>query len=271
MNERSFIFNNRRLSDLGMMLCYFDSVDNIETVDSPTITFNIVQNNSNDSFRPTSASYDGSLESNEIGICKVNCNEKNLYFTRDEVRAIYKWLDTKSFRKFVIENDPMFEDVYFLGGFTQINQVRHFGKVIGFKLKFTSQYPYGLSEDIKYTKTITSDNKYFSIINDSDDVKPVYPSCLKITMMEDGDLTIKNTLDEYTFGIRNCKNGEVITVDCVNKIIETDKSEHDIYNDFNYNYFRLLRNDDTDNNKFTVSLMCKIEFTINEPRKVGFI
>lgn len=34
MNERSFIFNNRSLSDLGMMICYFDSVDNIETVES---------------------------------------------------------------------------------------------------------------------------------------------------------------------------------------------------------------------------------------------
>ena len=59
MNERSFIFNNRSLSDLGMMICYFDSVDNIETVESPTITFNVVQNNSDDSFRPTYTSYDG--------------------------------------------------------------------------------------------------------------------------------------------------------------------------------------------------------------------
>ena len=89
--------------------------------------------------------------------------------------------------------------------------------------------------------------------------------------MKDGNLTIKNSLDNEMFGIKNCLNGETITVDCISKIIETDKSAHDIFNDFNYNYFRLLRNDDTDNNKLTVSLPCKIEFVVNEPRKVGFI
>lgn len=271
MNERSFIFNNRSLSDLGMMICYFDSVDNIETVESPTITFNVVQNNSDDSFRPTYTSYDGTLESNEICICKIDCTGNNRFFTRDEVREVYRWLDTKSFRKFTIQNDDMFEDIYFIGGFTQINQVKHFGNVLGFKIKFTSQYPYGLSEDIRYAKTITENDNTFNVVNNSDDVKPVYPSNLKITIMKDGNLTIKNSLDNEMFGIKNCLNGETITVDCISKIIETDKSAHDIFNDFNYNYFRLLRNDETDNNKLTVSLLCKIEFIVNEPRKVGFI
>lgn len=272
MDNINFVYNDKSLFDFDCMLCNFDSKSNIEVLETPTITFNTVQNNQNDTFNLTHTSYDRTLESSDIGICKIDCQREDIYFTQDEIRAIYKWLDLRSFKNLIIENVEDFEDVYFVGGFTTIQQVKNNGRTIGFKLKFTSKYPYALSNDLLYRKTITSDNKTMIIINDSDDVRPLYPSSLKITLLENGNLTISNNLDsENDISIKNCKKDEVIEIDCQSRIIETSYSSHDIYNDFNYNYFRLIRNDKTDINEFEFNLLCEIEVVFNEPRKVGFI
>lgn len=42
--------------------------------------------------------------------------------------------------------------------------------------------------------------------------------------------------------IANCTQGEVITLDCVHKLITTSLASHEIANDFNYTFFRLVVN-----------------------------
>ena len=271
MENVSFTYNDKSLLDFNCMLCNFDSTSNIEVLETPSITFNTIQNNHNDTFKSSYTSYENSLESGIISICKIDCHENEKYFTQEEVRNIYKWLDTRKYKKFIIDNDELFEGVYFIGGFTSIQPVKNNLKVIGFQLKFISELPYGLSDDIYYSKNITTSDNKLLIVNDSDDVKPVHPYKLKITLAENGDLTIKNNIDHNDISIKNCKKNETITVDCVNRIIETNNVTHKIYDDFNYNYFRLIKTDDTDENIFTINLPCKIEVYLNEPRKVGFI
>ncbi|WRK55793.1 DUF6558 family protein [Coprobacillaceae bacterium CR2/5/TPMF4] len=100
---------------------------------------------------------------------------------------------------------------------------------------------------------------------------PVYPKKLTITLRQAGDLTITNSLDDRTFGIKNCENNEVITIDCVNRIIQTSSDTHNVYDDFNYNFFRLMQTETDTENEFTFSLPCDVEMTYNEVRKVGFI
>lgn len=268
MDFYNFTFNGKDLTEFDCMICCFDKPNNIETNEYPTITFNTVQNNSNDSFDLTHGTYDKALEG-KISICKNTCNNKDIYFTRDEVRNIYNWLDIRGYGKLTFSND-FYENTFFEGGFTSIQPVKNNKKIIGFELTFTSRYPYGLSEDLSYSFSLTSDNLSNEILNNSDDVKPVYPRLLQIIPQIDGDLEIKNSLDDQVLVVKNCKQNEIIKIDCENRIIETN-SIHDVYNDFNYVYLRFLKGGYNNVNVLTFSIPCKVKIILNEVRKVGFI
>lgn len=272
MDIKNFTFNNKQLTDFNCRMCSFSASGDVETSDYPTITFNVVEVAGNDMFRKTSAKYEGALQSSPIQICKDICqtDDENKYFTQQETRAIYKWLDIRDYKKFTIDNE-LFENVYFIGGFTSIAPVKHAGRIIGFELIFTADRPYGLSDDITETFSLSGSNLIKTIENDSDDLSSVYPKYLKITIKQAGDLTITNSLDDRTFGIKNCENNEVITIDCVNRIIQTSSDTHNVYDDFNYNFFRLMQTETDTENEFTFSLPCDVEMTYNEVRKVGFI
>ena len=59
--------------------------------------------------------------------------------------------------------------------------------------------------------------------------------------------------------IANCLADEVITIDGNTHSITTTKSSHDVYNDFNYDYFKIGNTINNRSNKISVSLPCKIE------------
>jgi hypothetical protein len=79
-------------------------------------------------------------------------------------------------------------------------------------------------------------------------------------------------MDNYNIvKIDNCVNGETITLDCHNKIIQSDKAHPTLYNDFNYNYPRFVANEDANENMLTVSLPCEIQIVYSFTRKAGII
>ena len=128
MNNYNFTFNGKELTEFGCMLCYFDKLGNVEISDYPAITFNTVQNNSNDSFDLTYATYDKALEG-KLSFCKIDCNNTNAYFTRDEIREIYNWLDIRGYGRLVLPGE-YFEDTFFEGGFSSIQPVKNNKKVV---------------------------------------------------------------------------------------------------------------------------------------------
>ncbi len=268
MNNYNFTFNDKELIEFGCMLCYFDKLGNVEISDYPAITFNTVQNNSNDSFDLTYATYDKALEG-KLSFCKIDCNNTNAYFTRDEIREIYNWLDIRGYGRLVLPGE-YFEDTFFEGGFTSIQPVKNNKKVVGFELTFISRYPYALSDDLLYAFDLTDEKLSGEILNNSDDAKPVYPTLLEIIPKSDGNLTIENSLDKEVLEVKNCVTNEVIKIDCEHRIIETDSS-HDVCNDFNYNYLKLLKGGCNNVNMLTFSIPCKVRIVLNEVRKVGFL
>ena len=66
-----------------------------------------------------------------------------------------------------------------------------------------------------------SNNEYF-LYDLSDEVGYIYPSILEIECLADGDLRINNSQEDKVVEIKNCKNGEIITLDGKNKIIQTN-------------------------------------------------
>ena len=72
--------------------------------------------------------------------------------------------------------------------------------------------------------------------------------------------------------VKNCSSGEILTFDCIHKIITSSgHPTQRLYNDFNYVFPRLMNTFDNSLNVFYVSRKCEITINYNPIRKVGVI
>jgi len=91
-----------------------------------------------------------------------------------------------------------------------------------------------------------------------------------INVWQDGDLIISNENDTNDVVINNCKNGDVIKLYGDLKIIECP-THLKLYNDFNYNFLRLLNTYKNSENKLSSNLICDIKLTYTPIKKVGLV
>ena len=108
----------------------------------------------------------------------------------------------------------------------------------------------------------------FSLYNESDEKEKVlYPQEVIITINNDCDVTITNTKENSRLftQIKNCVNGEVITIDCERRIIKSTNKDVPILSRFNKHWIGLLYG----KNIFNVSGSFNIQFNYREVRKVG--
>lgn len=61
--------------------------------------------------------------------------------------------------------------------------------------------------------------------------------------------------------IKNVSVGEVITIDGPTHIITSSLDSHKLYDDFNFEFFRIGNTINNRNNRISASLPCKLEFT----------
>jgi hypothetical protein len=109
------------------------------------------------------------------------------------------------------------------------------------------------------------DNKY-SIHDTSYEEGYIYPFT-EITISEDGNLNIYNTLEDRNTYIANCVAGEVITMDY--PVIQSSISSHDIQEDFNWNFFRIANTFRENINDLTISIPCSIKIKYSPIVKIG--
>lgn len=97
-------------------------------------------------------------------------------------------------------------------------------------------FGYGQEQSVSWT---FSDSNVSKILSDiSDEIGYTYPTVI-ITIKRNGDLSLYNELENCTTVIKNCKVGEVITLNGDTQIITTTYAGHDICNDFNYEFLGL--------------------------------
>lgn len=94
----------------------------------------------------------------------------------------------------------------------------------------------------------------------------IYPK-MEITVKEDGDLTIHNSIENRETYIGKCTSGEVITLDY--PVIQSSDSSHNIQNDFNWTFFRVANTYDNSRNDLVISLPCSIKIKYSPIVKVG--
>ena len=262
----NFLYDNEKLSDYGMILCKFDS-NTMETVSvGNNITFNTIKTSTSDKNYLVNITYEEPLTTT-FHICKNDCTSENKYITPEELTSLLRWLARRDkYHKFKIYQEG-YEGIFFYGSFNNIQQIKVGGSVCGLELTFTTDSPYGY-EYISFDFTTTASVGY-DIYNMSTETGHLYPKVFTCKCLQSGDLTIYNSIENRTTEIKNCVKDEIISIDGNHKIIETSVPTHKIYNDFNYNYFRLGNTYEYNLNTITTSIPCEIHIEYESVRKVG--
>lgn len=256
-----FIYDGIQLSDKGYMICQFNGATD-QISNGAEITFSEVPLQHGIKKAIAGVSYE-TVITTTFDICKNLCNTSynDIYLSTDDVRELARWLQRKEYLPFVLLADGYTEITYF--GSFKVDQIKVGSKIVGLELTFTTNSPFGWQRERRYTfENVNS----FTISDSSDETGFLYPK-FEITCLSAGDLTLTNDMDDNITIINGCSANEKITIE--HPIILTDKTTHNIANDFNYmfpkigNTFRVRRNN------YTLSLLSNVVFTYRPLAKIG--
>ena len=270
-----FEYDGLKLSDMGYMLCKFDS-GGLETVSNGAqITFNTVPIQNGSKYVLASTQYDTCLEAT-FQICKNPC--KSIYdmeLTVRDIRELSSWLSRNKYLKFKLLDDE-YMNLYFEASFN-ISQIKLGGDTIGLELQMTTNRPFALMEPRTIKLSTIAENET-RIINDVSDKEGfIYPYMeIKINEKTGDGITfsIRNNAELSADGngrlteVSNCSGGEVITLDY--PIISSNLDSHDtLANDFNWSFFRISNSFRNPKNELVISHPCEIKIVYSPIAMVG--
>lgn len=258
MNAIDFYYDGQYLSDYGFIICDFDGTSGVDTISAgSTLTFNKVAEYDGKQHVLTSTKYDDCITTT-FDICKNPELYDDLEITNDEVRDMMRWLNRREFLKFQVYDEDLDIDTCYYEASFNIEKIKIREIVYGLRLTMETNRPFAYGQEQNY-KLIFTDNTVVKTINDmSDEIGVTFPY-MKITCQASGNLSIHNDLFDCTTTIKGCTSGEVITIDNSAQIITTSISAHKVYNDFNYEFFRIGNTFLNRQNNITVTLPCIIE------------
>lgn len=264
MKAYDFLYDNRKLSDFGMIICQFGS-SGVNTVSNGSyITFNTSPTLNGAKHELISTEYSDSLTAT-FQICKNQCSvDRRDEITVEELRDIMEWLNRKEFHKFQLL-DEEYINIYFEASFN-VSKIEFNGRVYGLELEMLTNRPYASHEPIFVNFKDVKANEQKKIYSKSDEEGYLYPE-MEIVIKSDGDLEIYNSLENRTMKIKNCVSGEVIKLNY--PIIETSILSHKINNDFNWVFFRIANTFRNKENIITSSLPCDMKIKYTPVVKVG--
>ena len=266
MMVTDFEYDGLLLSDFGYIMCSFDS-NGLETItNGSNITFNTSPILKGGKHILTSIKYEKCLTTT-FEICKNPCHineQQDSYFTVEEMSALTRWLNRQEFLKFKLIKDG-YENIYFEGSFN-VSKIMLNDCVIGFELELITNRPFALYEDVKKTFRITRNNQVEIFKDISDEIGYIYPK-VEVTCNTGGTLIIHNAIENRDTIVKNCRAGEVITMEY--PVISSSIPSHQIQNDFNYNFFRISNTFSERINKLTFSIPCTMKMTYQPIKKVG--
>lgn len=268
-----FEYAGHRLSDFGCILCTIknNNSGNYEIDIGSDITFTTIKNNQSSKRSSTSSSYENVYVAN-FEIMKYDCTSgKQNYLTSQEARSIIKWLSRHEYKKLKFVNTISDEsDVHYYGSFNA-KQIMLGDKILGLSLTFTSNAPFGFASLTNNKFMMLNSNDVITIVGDSDGYGTIYPK-VEIKCFTGGDLKLTNLTTGKYISIKNCKKNEVITIDGEHKVIFSgDESHTTLPNDFNYEYFTIVVDEDIEENQYSSTLPCELTIKYLPVRKIGVI
>ena len=253
-------YDGQRLSDYGFIVCSFDQSTSHEVADKGSvISFTKTPISGGKRYSLCGAQYEDCYTTT-FHICKdpdfYDPDER--YITRAEFQAIERWMNRRKFCKFVpIDSSDL--DLDYIAFYASFNLAKIYvgGKICGIELEMETNSPFGFGEEVSYKFTFTSAKLSGSFLDTSDDVGFLYPK-VTIVCNADGNLKLSSDLGRCESVIKNCTSGETITMSGDTQIITSSRADHNIANDFNYDFFRVGNTIDERENTVTVSIPCSV-------------
>lgn len=271
MRMTDFEYDGIKLSEMGYVTCDFSGGEEDQEIGN-ILTMNNIKAQDMDVNFAAAATYDDLFEL-EFQICKTPCGkDSDFVLEASDIKRIMRWLNRKKYLKFKpIYEDNSFEDVYYMATFN-ISLIKTAGKIIGLTLQMKTNAPYGFAETVSTTNaTLSSASDHLIIQDTSDEIGHINCDAV-ITCKAAGELRVTNSLDpNNVLSVKNCKKDEVITLYGGTKIIESSLAHNKLFNDFNYNFIRVVNTYVENENVFTSTLPCEIKVSYNPIRKVGLV
>ena len=309
MKAYDFEFDNRKLSDYGMIICNFGN-KGLETISNgANITFNTTPSLGGSKHNLVSTAYEDCLETT-IQICKNPCDGDAMEIKSHKFRELTKWLSRKKFLKFKIL-DENYIDLYFEASFN-ISRIEIDSKLVGLELEVVTNRPFALKEPQiinvrtkklytwqKYNKTSDGKMGEFTGKSVTSNDRHAYPNSgvkdnyYYVYLKEENVVSINDISHEegyiypYTeitvnengnLNIYNVlEDRDTYIANCIADevitmdypIIQSSVSSHNIQNDFNWNFFRIANTFENSRNDLIISLPCEIKIKYSPIVKVG--
>lgn len=255
-----FEYDGRRLSDYGFIVCQFNGGSGTEIAEAGSkITFDTIPISNGRKYSIGGIKYE-ECYSTTFHICKDQdlYDGDDRYITSEEFSNLARWLNRKDFLRFapIDKDNPFAHHVYYYASFT-LAKIKLAERCCGVELKMETNSPFGFGEVAAYTLDFTQGNLSKTFEDISDEIGFLYPK-ITITCKQAGEIKLSSDLGRCQSVISNCANNEVITMSGESKIISTSVPEHDIANDFNYDFFRVGNKLDSQTNTVTASAPCTV-------------
>lgn len=260
MFATDFEYDGQYLSDFGFIICDFSGSSVVDTISAGSIiTFNTVSMHSGKKYSLVNTQYDECIEATfSIGKDPAFYKKDEMYITNDEYRDLMRWLNRREFLKFRLISDEKYDgEICIFEVSFNISKIMIGNLLCGIELNMKTNKPFGYGQEQSHTWTVTSSSKIHNISDISDEIGYIYPSMI-IEINSDGNLTINNETENCSMIINNCVAGEVITIDGNAQIIKSSLDSHHIYDDFNFEFFRIGNTYSNRTNKIYCSLPCTI-------------
>lgn len=259
MYALDFEYDGQYLSDYGFIICNFGGASDMDVVSAGSkITFNTVPMHNGKKNNLTSTAYEECIETT-FDICKNPELYDDLRITSDEYRDIMRWLNRREFLRFqMLDNDDGEQEACYYEASFNIDKILINRTLYGLELTMQTNKPFGYGSEQSVSLAVSDVTKSYIINDMSDEIGYTYPS-MKITCNQGGDLSIINETEPCTMVIKNCSSGEIIEVDGDTHIVRSSLKSHKIYDDFNFEFFKIGNTLNNRSNKIRVSLPCKIE------------
>ena len=216
-----FVFDGVKLSTLGFLVGAAVTSNSDSSSAGSRLNLTTVLNRGNYINQIVTTEYSEPITVT-FDIIKYACNDAAKNEISDlELSSLMRWLNRTEYCKFKPKyNDNFsFYQVYYMGTFTEINTINMGGIIVGLTVTFVASTPYGYAEYDSNEFTVSSANGSFVYYDMSDELGEHYPEKMTIMITQAGDFTIKNEVNSRITRINNCVANEIITLDCINKII----------------------------------------------------
>ena len=261
MYAYDFEYDGRLLSDFGMIVCDFSSSGGVSTGGSGSeIKFNMVPAGYGKRFFAAGLQYEDCL-STTFQICRDPKCAKNedMTISNEEFRELSRWLNRKQFLWFRSFDwcEPEKEKPWFRASFT-LKRIESGRDTVGVELNMVTDAPFGYGDEEEENFSFISGSLTQGIVDHSDEPGDIYPF-VQIIPAQACDITLSNALTGCETTIRNCLSGEVITLSGDSMIITTSNTNHDLSDDFNYDFFRIGNTIGERENLITASAPCTVQ------------